>query len=91
MTRASIVPNVHPSYPGIHLWLVVGKVQEEGKALGYAAARVLGMHENNNHYKDCEVSSSLLTAALKLKVLVIMIGSEQSVVNSHCAMKVNRQ
>lgn len=62
------------------------RVQEEGEALGYALARVFGIHEDNNNYKDCEVSWSLLTA---LKVLVIMIGSEQSVVISHYAMKIN--
>lgn len=68
--------------------VIRGKVQEEGEALGYAAASVLGMHEDNNNYEDCEVSSSLLTA---LEVLVIMIGSELSVVNAHDAMKVSRQ
>lgn len=47
------------------------------------AAVVLGIQEDNNNGKHPRVSWSLLTA------LVIIIGSEQSVVSSGSAMKAN--
>ena len=60
------------------------KVQEEGEALGCAAAMVLGIYEDNNRCNDRAVSWARLAA---LGVLVIMIGSEQSAVNSCYAGK----